>query len=444
VTQLADTPPQNLEAEENVIGALMLSGDEALGAVAEILEPSDFSRPSHGLIYAAVLELSAASLPIEPISLAEWLEQKGQLKSIEGGRQRIHELAALVPASRNIAHHARIVKEKAAARSLITAGLNITRLGYEQPGNSEELMAQAEEALSKATGLTITSSFEPMTSAIPELDAQIKASLEGNPLRGVLTGFISLDYALAGLWPGQLVTVAARTGAGKSALAQNIAENIADRGEYVAFSTLEMSKQEIGLRGLARESGVDTKRIRWGNPPEGSREKLLEARKKVKERWSRLIVNESPGVNPTTLRAQLRQVQRRHDLSLLVVDYIQLMSSGTRQENRQQEVAAVTRALKLLAKDLNIPVLALSQMNRQIDGRAKEDRRPQLSDLRESGAIEQDSDVVIFIHRTEDDTEGGTAEIIIAKNRMGETTDFKMAYVGKKCAFTELAKGVTP
>jgi replicative DNA helicase len=239
-----------------------------------------------------------------------------------------------------------------------------------------------------------------------------------------------------------LIVVAARPGVGKSAFAQNVCENVADADGLAVFAALEMSLKELTRRGVARASGANYQRILWGNPDEGDKAKIEAAWPKVNARLKRMLANEEGSVTPTELRAHVRKLQRKQKVDLVVVDYIQLMTLGRFVENKNVEVSAVTRGLKMLAKSTGVPVMALSQMSRAIDSRAKEERTPQLSDLRDSGAIEQDADVVIFIHRKPEDYTSGEAKLIVAKNRNGPTGEVKLAYVGRKYTFSEMPKGV--
>lgn len=435
----AQLAPQNVEAEDTVLGAILIS-ETALDKAAEVIRPSDFYKPSNGIIFETALRMAEHGEPVDVLTLANQLTKSGTLEAV-GGRTRIHELAAVVPATANVTHYARMIREASTLRKLLRAGQDISRLAVEQPGELEEVLAQAEDALSKASQEAITSEFRPITSALERFAERIRRGLAGDPERGLMTAFHSLDELLGGMYPGQLILVAARPGAGKSVLAQNIAENLADDHKHVAFLTLEMSEDELIQRAVSRYAGVAVKRVLWGNPPEGAREKIVEAYKRVAQRKEYLWVSEDTSINPATFRAHLRRQQRHPGLDLAIVDYIQLMSGGGKYENRQQEVSAISRSLKLLAKDLHIPIIACCQMSRAIDHRA--DRRPVLSDLRESGALEQDADVVVFIHRDPDAVEGGTAELIVAKNRMGASGTAELAFVSRSTTFKNIPKGET-
>lgn len=438
-------PPQNLEAEEHVLGAILVS-PAALEACSETLTPSDFYRPSHGLIFRTALDLQERSESVDAITLVDALERDGNLVDA-GGRSRLHELAAMVPSSANAAHHARIVRDHAGYRALLAAGNRITRLALDRQGELDELMAQAEDAMSGAVNRTITTGFtsiaEDLTAVADEIDAAIAA---GQPIWGLKTGFIDLDNQLLGLHPGQLILIAARPAMGKSALAQNVAENVADDGTPAALVSLEMSKKELVLRSLSRAGRLDGRKLRQGRLADGELDRYREAKAAVMGRRGTLFLEDATDITPTTLRAQIRRLHRRHKLGLIVVDYLQLMLSSRNEESRQQEIAAISRSLKLLAKDLAIPIVALSQLNRGLE--LRQEKRPQLADLRDSGALEQDADVVLFIYRDDyykpDSTAQGVAEVIVAKNRMGSTGTVKLTFTARSTSFKNLAQGVAP
>lgn len=439
-------PPQNIEAEENVLGAALLSPG-ALEAAAEVLRPSDFFRPSHGIIFSTALQLHNEGRSVDRITLVDALEADGALKAA-GGSSRIAELAALAPSTSNAGHHALIVKEQADLRNLLAAGEAIRSLAIDRGGDADELMARAEEILSQAVDPTITTQFAPLSDELAELAEEIEEAVAtGKPRWGLRTGFVDLDRNTLGLHPGQLVLIAARPAMGKSALAQNIAENVADTGVNAGLVSLEMSKRELLLRSLARASGISSQKLRAGtlSPPE--MEKYTGAKAAVARRRTTLHAQDSTDVTPTTLRAQARRLQRQQNLGVLVIDYLQLMLSGraTNDDNRSQEIGAISRSLKLLARDLNIPIIALSQLNRNLEYRA--DKRPQLADLRDSGSLEQDADVILFIYRDDyynkESEQQGVAEVIVAKNRMGPTSTCKLAFNARATSFLNLAQGVT-
>lgn len=438
-------PPQNLEAEENVLGAVLIS-PAALEAAAEELRPSDFFRPSHGIIFKTALHLHGEGSTVDRITMVDALESAGELKAA-GGSARVAELAAMVPSTSNAAHHARIVKENATLRNLLQAGDAIRTLALERGGDTDELLARAESILSQAVDPTITTQFAPLADDLAELAAEIEEAVAtGKPRWGLKTGFTDLDRSTLGLHPGQLILVAARPAMGKSALAQNIAENVADGGIHAGLVSLEMSKRELLLRSLARASGISSQKLRAGTltPPELQR--YHTAKQAVIRRRDLLHAQDATDVTPTTLRAQATRFARTHKLGVLVVDYLQLMLSGRAgsEENRSQEIGTISRSLKLLARDLNIPIIALSQLNRNLEARTE--KRPVLADLRDSGSLEQDADVVLFIYRDDyyhrESESQGIAEIIVAKNRMGPTDTVKLAFNARATTFLNLAQGV--
>lgn len=427
--------PQNLEAEESVLGAILLNPN-VITNVADIVQPGDFYRSTHGIIYKTALDLDAKGIAVDAITLADALPDHAV---------KIHELAALVPSAGNAPHYARIVREQAGRRALARAGQRIASLAADPPGDIDELYAEAEKALSEATTRTYDSEFSPASEGLDEFYEQIKNAVEtGTPITGLRTGFYDLDKMTAGFFPGNLIVVAARPRIGKSVLAQNISENVCDHGGAAAFFTLEMSRKEMQIRSLARATRVAPLEIRTGKLSSDELAKVRLALPTLKSR--RLYVEDQPTITPTELRARARRLQRKHGLDLLVVDYIQLMIPGEAKsrDNRQQEVANISRSLKLLAKELEIPVIAISQLNRALEGR--DDKRPTLADLRDSGAIEQDADLVLFIYR--EDTykpvaaeQAGDAELIIAKNRMGESGTVRLLFLGRRQTFATPAGG---
>lgn len=435
-------PPQNLEAEESVIGAMLLS-PRAIEEVADLLQPSDFYRETHAVIYQAALDLFLSGNPVDAITVADQLDRTKQLTRV-GGPARVAELAALVPSASNVTHYARIVANEAVRRSLVRAGQQIVQSAQEG-GDGEDLLAQAEAHLSEATTLRTISSTASITDGLDELIAERRdAYVNSVPIFGLRTGLTALDDILTGLWPGQLVILAARPGQGKSAIALVIAENFADRGDTSLIHSLEMSRFELQIRSLARASRVDSKRLMTGMLQPEDALRLPAGIQKVKDRAATLFVDDNGSVSLPQLRANATRLQRQHDLKLLVVDYIQLMQGIG--DTRNDQIGSISRGLKQLARSLNIPILALSQMNRGIESRA--DKRPTLSDLRESGALEQDADVVVFLHdeASYDSTvePRGDVEIIIEKNRKGERGSVKLLFLKRYSDFrTPTAHPVT-
>jgi replicative DNA helicase len=440
VPSSALVPPQNLEAEESVLGAMMISPG-AIGAVSEILDASDFYRESHAKIYRAALALYAKGEPVDAITLTDQLEERSELEDV-GGRVRLHELAALVPASANAAHYARIVHETATLRGLIRAGGEISRLGWERPGETGDLVDQAEQIVFDLSQQRVTGEFTHIDQLLKESFERITALYEaGADVTGTPSGYRDLDRLTSGFQPGNLIIVAARPSMGKSALALCMAANIALRnGLPVGLFTLEMSKEEVTQRLMCSEAKVESQRLRNGKLAPDDWPRLTAACDKLAK--APIYVDDTGSINMMEIRSKARRLKSRHpDLGLIVVDYLQLMSSAGSAENRVQEVSQISRSLKILARDLDVPILALSQLSRAVEQRT--DKRPLLSDLRESGSLEQDSDLVIFIYRdeyyNEESDQQGLAEVILSKHRNGPTDSVKLSFLKRYAKFADLA-----
>src|SRR4051794_14347279 len=419
----APIPPQNLDAEESVLGAMMLSPG-AIGAVSELLDAGDFYRESHGRIYRAALSLYARGEPVDAITLTDELDRRSELEHV-GGQDRVHELAALVPATSNAAHYAKIVREMATLRGLIRAGNDIARLGFDRPGDTVDLVDRAEQIVFELSQQRVSSEFAHIEALLKESFERITALYEaGVDITGTPSGFRDLDRLTSGFQPGNLVIVAARPSMGKSALALCAAANVAVRHEVpVALFTLEMSKAEVTQRLMCSEAKVESQRLRTGKLGVDDWPRLTAACDKLAK--APIYVDDTGSITMMEIRSKLRRLKSQQpSLGLVIVDYLQLMTSGTSAENRVQEVSQISRSLKVLARDLDVPILALSQLSRAVEQR--HDKRPILSDLRESGSIEQDADLVMFVYRDEyynpEETDSaGIAEVILAKHRNGGT-----------------------
>ena len=440
VASAAPVPPQNLEAEESVLGAMMISPG-AIGAVSEIVDAGDFYRESHAKIYRSALALYAKGEPVDAITLTDQLEERGELEDV-GGRVRLHELAALVPASANASHYARIVHETATLRGLIRVGGEIARLGWERPGETGDLVDQAEQILYDLSQQRVTGEWSEIESLLKESFERITALYEsGVELTGTPSGFRDLDRLTSGFQPGNLIIVAARPSMGKSALALCMAANMGVRhGIPVGLFTLEMSKAEVTQRLMCSEAKVESQRLRTGKLAPDDWPRLTAACDKLAK--APIYVDDTGSINMMEIRSKARRLKSRHpDLGLVVVDYLQLMSSAGNAENRVQEVSQISRSLKILARDLEVPIVALSQLSRAVEQRT--DKRPILSDLRESGSIEQDADLVAFIYRdeyyNEESDQQGLAEVILAKHRNGPTDSVKLSFLKRYAKFTDLA-----
>jgi replicative DNA helicase len=438
----APVPPQSLEAEESVLGAMMLSPG-AIGAVSEILDAGDFYRESHAKIYRAALALYAKGEPVDAITLVDELEERGELEAA-GGKDRIHELAALVPATANAAHYARIVRETATLRGLIRVGSEIARLGWERTGEAPDLVDQAEQILFQLSQSRVSGDFSHIEELLKESFERIVQLYEaGVEVTGVPSGFREWDKITSGFQPGNLIIVAARPSMGKSALALCAAANIAVRHNIpVALFTLEMSKSEVTQRLMCSEGKVESQRLRTGKLAQDDWSRLTAASDKLMK--APIYVDDTGSQTMMEIRSKSRRLKSQHqNLGLIVVDYLQLMTSGQSAENRVQEVSQISRQLKVLARDLDVPIMALSQLSRAVEQR--HDKRPILSDLRESGSIEQDSDLVVFIYRDEyynpDETDQqGLAELIVAKHRNGPTDSLKLSFLKRYAKFADLAQ----
>ncbi len=436
----APVPPQNLEAEESVLGAMLLSPG-AIGAVSEIVDAGDFYRDSHGAIFRTALTLYGKGEPVDAITLIDGLEERGELEAV-GGRSRVHELAALVPATANAAHYARIVRETATLRGLIRVGGEIARLGWDRPGETPDLVDRAEQIMFELSQQRVSSEFSHIETLLKESFERITALYEaGAEITGVPSGYRDLDRVTSGFQPGNLIIVAARPSMGKSALALCMAANLGVRHETpVALFTLEMSKAEVTQRLLCSEAKVESQRLRSGRLAADDWPRLVAAGDKLMK--APIYVDDTGSITMMELRSKARRLKSKlPSLGLIVVDYLQLMTSGSSAESRVQEVSQISRQLKVLARDLELPIVALSQLSRAVEQR--HDKRPILSDLRESGSIEQDADIVAFVYRdeyyNEESDQQGLAELIVAKHRNGPTDAVKLSFLKRYAKFADLA-----
>ncbi len=436
-------PPSNVEAEESVLGAMMLSG-EAIAEVVELVRADDFYRSSNARVFEAIRGLYAKSEPVDPISVSASLERAGVLETL-GGKLAIHDLTLQVSTPASARHYARIVADAALRRRLISAAADIMENAYSAP---EDADAVADGAEQRIYDVARREDHDDMA-ILRELVEAAMADLESIQHResaytGLATGFIDLDNLTSGFQPGNLIVIAARPGIGKSSLAVNIARNVAVAGFPVALFSLEMSRSEIGMRMLCSEAKVPWDRIRSKRVGPSDWTNVVHAAEILHE--APVHVVDSGNVNIVDIRAKARRMRSsKGGLGMIIVDYMQLMTSPLqrRPDNRQQEVAEISRSLKLLAKELALPVVALSQLNRNPEARA--DKRPQLSDLRESGAIEQDSDIVMFIHRDDSDPEKKKeAELIIAKHRNGPTDTIRLTFEPSLTQFRSRAREFGP
>jgi replicative DNA helicase len=448
ITQPAEfdrTPPQDLAAEQGVLGGMLLSKD-AIADVVEVLRVGDFYRPAHAVIFDLILDLYGRGEPADPVTLASALGDRGDLARI-GGAPYLHTLISLVPTAANAAYYARIVADRAVLRRLVEAGTRIVQLGYgaarQGDGDVDDVVDRAQQAVYDVTDRRTSEDYTPLADLLqPAMDEIETIGAHGGVMSGVPTGFADLDALTNGLHPGQLIIVAARPGLGKSTMGLDVVRSASIKHNLPsAIFSLEMSKIEITMRLLSAEARVPLHHLRSGRLSEDEWTKLARRIGEVSE--APLFIDDSPNMTMMEVRAKARRLKQRHNLQLIVLDYLQLMSSAKRVESRQQEVAELSRGLKLLAKELQVPVIAVSQLNRGPEQRT--DKRPQLSDLRESGSIEQDSDVVILLHRDDyyekESARAGEADFIVAKHRNGPTDVITVAFQGHFSRFVDMSVG---
>ncbi|HEY7565165.1 MAG TPA: replicative DNA helicase [Acidimicrobiia bacterium] len=435
-------PPHSREAEESVIGAILLS-DHAANEVMDKLVPDDFYVPAHQSIFEALVSLYNANQPLDAVTVSEELRRRDNLEKI-GGVGYLTRLVEVVPAASNIEYYAGIVEEHGLRRSLIRAGSAVTDLAFRTDDEIEIVIDRAEQqVLNVAERRSGQGMIEvgPLFQSVLEYIEALEAN--GSDVTGLSTGFRDLDRKLAGLQPANLVVIAARPAMGKSALTLNIATNVAVTGKVVALFSLEMAKEEVVQRILCSVGRVDSAKLRTGQLGPAQWDHVVGAANKMYK--APIYIDDTSVVTVTDIRAKCRRLQRARGLDLVVVDYLQLMQA-TNRENRQQEIAEISRGLKNLARELSVPIIAVSQLNRSVEQR--EDRRPRLSDLRESGALEQDSDVVMFIYRheyyhPEEIEKKGMAEVHIAKHRAGATGIVEMTFLPDFTRFADLGRDLT-
>jgi replicative DNA helicase len=441
-TNLHRIPPQNLEAEQSILGGILLD-NQGLNAVMEVLSAREFYSDSHRRIFEAIISLSNRSEPIDLITLSNILKDQKQLDKV-GGAAYLAGLVDNVPSAANIAHYAKIVKEKAILRGLINTATDILSKTYDAGADVDTVLDEAEHAIFEISENKIRPAFFPIKDIIKDSFRAIEDLYARKELvTGVPTGFDKVDDLTSGLQNSDLIIIAGRPSMGKTAFALNIAQHVStQRSIPVCLFSLEMSKEQIAMRMLASTAKVDSQRIRKGFLGETDWPKLTTAAGSLSE--APLFIDDSAGITVLEMKAKARRLKADKGLGLVIIDYLQLMRSGGRKDSREQEISEISRSLKGLAKELNVPVIALSQLNRQVEVRTN--RRPQMADLRESGAIEQDADVIAFIYRdevynkAEDNPEKGIAEVIIAKQRNGPIGMVKLAFLEKYTSFENLAR----
>ena len=448
-TELEDAtykvPPQNIEAEQSVLGAILIE-NTALYKAIEIIGIDDFYKEAHKKIFLSMIELSEKNEAIDLVTLTEYLRKRNELDSI-GGATSLSLLANTVPTAANIKYHSKIIYEKALLRNLINTATEIVSYGYENSRDIEELLDYAENAIFRISERKIKPSFSAIKDIIKDSFETIeRLSEKKERVTGIPTGFYDLDMLTSGFQPSDLIIVAGRPSMGKTALCLCIAQHAGiEKGQPVAIFSLEMAKEQLVIRMLCAEARVDSHKLRSGFLAKSDWPRLTTAAGRLSE--APIFIDDSPGTSVLEMKAKARRLKAEHGLSLIVVDYLQLMSGrGERRrggpDTREQEISEISRSLKALAKELSVPVIALSQLNRAVESR--QDKRPLLSDLRESGAIEQDADVILFIYREEvykqTEENKGVAEIIIGKQRNGPVGIVKMAFIDKYTRFENLEK----
>jgi replicative DNA helicase len=435
-------PPHSLEAEQAVLGGLLLSS-RAWDSVADVITETDFYREDHRLIFRAVAELSDGGKPCDAVTVTEWFESHGLVEQVDGGAY-ISQLASSTPSAANVRAYADIVREKSILRQLIDVGADITSGAFSLEGkSSQELLEEAERMVfaiadqGERSGSTYTSVQDTIKEAIEKI--QELHEFEGE-ITGTPTGFTDFDKLTAGLQDSDLIIVAGRPAMGKTTFAMNIAEHAAIKHDKpVAIFSMEMSALQLVMRLFSSLGSIDQTRLRTGNLDELDWPKLTSAMNLLHK--SKVFIDETASLSPAELRARARRLKREHDIGLIVVDYLQLMAVPGSNENRATEISEISRSLKAIAKELHIPVVALSQLNRALEQRPN--KRPVMADLRESGAIEQDADLIVFIYRDEiyndESPDKGIAEIIIGKHRNGPTDTVKLSFQGQWLRFNNFA-----
>lgn len=439
----ARVPPQDIDAERAVLGSILLS-NEAIFTAIEVLNWEDFYRPAHRLVFQAMVDLANKSEPVDLITLQGSLKNRSELEAA-GGLAAIAQLAEAVPTAANVRHYAEIVKQKATLRRLIEAGTEVVKSAFEV-GDADLVLDQAEKAIFEIGQVKAQRGLSPVSEIVKEAFKKIEELYEQKrEITGLTTGFSDLDRMLSGLQPSDLVIVAGRPSMGKTAFALNLATNAAlkERSGIAVFS-LEMSKQQLVMRMLCSEGRIDAGRMRGGFLNESDWPKLAKAAGSLSE--APMYIDDSGSLSVLEVRAKCRRIAAETDggLGLVMVDYLQLMRGSPNAQSREQEISEISRGLKALAKELNIPVIALSQLNRSLEQR--QDKRPVLSDLRESGAIEQDADVIMFVYRDEvynpETEDKGVAEIIVGKQRNGPIGAARLKFFHEYTRFENLAPGV--
>ena len=439
-------PPHSIEAEESILGAILLD-NEAVNVAIERLRPKDFYRGAHRLIFEAMVALEESRQPIDLITLSEQLRSMGRFDDV-GGAEVISNLASQVPSSANVSFYAKVVKDLALRRHIIHEASNIAQEAFEVEGSVNDFLNDVETRVLRIADDRSSRAFARVSDVVHDSIRLVEKLYDlKEPVTGVPSGFVSLDMMTAGFQPSDLIIIAARPSMGKTALALTIAQFVGiHHGGGVALFSLEMSKEQLVLRMLCSEARVAGSRVRTGHLAESDFPRLVDAASKLAE--AQIFIDDTPALTISEVRAKSRRLHQESKLSLVVIDYLQLMRSPAYSQSREQEISDISRSLKALAKELNVPVIALSQLNRSVESR--DDKRPRMSDLRESGAIEQDADIIMFIYRDEvynpETEDRGVAELLISKQRSGPTGVARVAFQADFTRFDNLEErdGILP
>ena len=435
-------PPHSVESEQSILGSIILDKD-AIITVAETINPSDFYKEAHKIIYESMLKLNSNNEPIDLITLIEELRKEGHLDNI-GGISYLTSLSTIVPTTSNVKYYANIVKEKSVMRQLIKASNEIINLGYDASTDVQEILDKAEKNIFDISQEKSGDDIQPINLVLQDtFDMIERLCTQKSDVTGITTGFADLNKKINGLQRTDLILLAARPAMGKTAFSLNLVQNAALKGDAsVAVFSLEMSKEQLVQRILSAQSNVELSKIKTGTLGESDWPRIIDAMAVLSE--ANIFIDDTPGIKISEIRSKCRRLKIEKGLDLIMIDYLQLMEGEGKNENRQQEIAKISRSLKILAKELDCPVVALSQLSRSPE--LRKDHRPILSDLRESGSIEQDADIVMFLYRDEyyheDSEKKNIGEVIVAKNRHGETGNVELVWFGQVQKFVDKVREI--